>query len=900
MTQERPGGAGSSPLWEREAELGSVRAAIDLLCTQTPRSVPSRPESPGGLLVFTGEPGVGKTALLDATRKAARDRGCAVWSARGGETLASVPFYVVRQLLKPALLSLSPEEYDRLGGWLDIAGPALGMTEPSGGHVDPQAVSDGLVGAVCDLTEISFPLVLLVDDAHWADQETLRWLVNLAQRLDELRILLVVTHRAVAPGREAAPALARVGALAGLRGVLHDLTPGAAAQLTRARLGSHADDAFCRQVWAVTAGNPYDTVELLAKVEDRGLEPVESSAEELRGLNRSARDGGLIARLSALGTATVELARAAAILGTNIAVPVAAGIAGIPVEEARGRAADLRTARIFAERPPNRPDEEDRLEFVHPLIASTVYQAIPVATRTALHGAAAGQLRKAQEPAAVVARHLLEVHPEEDPELVAQLRAAAGEHLGVGAPEAAVRCLERALREPPLPEHHAEVLYELGCATLLTAPTKTIAHLREALALPHFTGENRVDAVCRLAQALVHNGELEEAVRVIDGEVDLLPPGPHQLRLRALRFMWQGIHAGHQDSTRRSRSLKELADPLNGRDNSERALLIIRAFDALTRGENAAFVVELCDRSLVNGELPPGLGWTDTEWGFELLMMLGSSYLFADRLDRAGNLFNDARREYEDRGWTGAHLALAHCFGGYVLRRRGKLVPAEGLLREALRLADRVGTGLPMHWDAACMLIDTLIARGNIDGAMEVLEKYKVAPPYPSTFIMPDPDSVRGRLLIEAGRVPEGIEALEAAERAALASGRHNTVMATWAGDLARALAKEDPARAARLAAVCRAQAERFGTDTAIGEALRCAAVLATGQRSVTLHAQAAAYLEASPCGYEHAVARIEYGIAARSTAELERGTALARACGADTVAARGEEVLASWRRLRG
>ena len=60
-------------------------------------------------------------------------------------------------------------------------------------------------------------------------------------------------------------------------------------------------------------------------------------------------------------------------------------------------------------------------------------------------------------------------------------------------------------------------------------------------------------------------------------------------------------------------------------------------------------------------------------------------------------------------------------------------------------------------------------------------------------------------------------------------------------------------------------QAERFGTDTAIGEALRCAAALETGRRSVALYARAVAYLEASPCAYEHAVARVEYGIAAGS-----------------------------------
>lgn len=93
--------------------------------------------------------------------------------------------------------------------------------------------------------------------------------------------------------------------------------------------------------------------------------------------------------------------------------------------------------------------------------------------------------------------------------------------------------------------------------------------------------------------------------------------------------------------------------------------------------------------------------------------------------------------------------------------------------------------------------------------------------------------------------------------------------------------------------------AERLGTDTAIGEALRCAAALETGQRAVRLAAQAVAYLEASPCQYEHAAARVEYGILARSVAELNRGLALARSCGADGLVAQARAVLETGRGLR-
>lgn len=878
MTHGRPGGAAWAPLWERDDELAAASRALDDLRRDS--------TSAGGILVFSGEAGTGKTALLAAVRRMAEGRAT-VWTARGGETVTSVPFNVVRQLLQPALVALAPEEiHEYLGDWYEIAGPALGVTEPGGRQVDPQAVCDGLVEAVTRLAHWKWPLVLIIDDAHWADQETLQWLAAFVRRLDELSVLVVVAHRTGGAEGESARHLASVDAAARTLGTLRPFGPEAVASLTRATLGEHADAPFCREIWAVTGGNPYETVELLAKVQDSELEPVESSADGLRALNRTPKGNGLVSRLESLGPDAVRLAWAAAVLGTDISLDLAARLAGISRDKAEDCVDRLRTARILL-----RHGED--LEFVQPKIASTIYRSISGATRTALHGRAASVVTLAGLGAAAASRHLLEVHPDDDAELVEQLRQAAAAHLAVGAPDAARRCLERALREPPLPEIHARVLYELGCATLLTSPATTIAHLREALSLHGLDQELRVDAVCRLSQAFVHNDQLEEGLRAIDEEAGRLGPGPTRLRLQAVRSMWEGIHAGEEDAPGRSRRLAALAGPLTGRDNSERALLILRAFDAMTRGESAEMVVELCDRALVNGRLAPGLGWTDTEWSFELRLMLGGCYAFADRIDRAESLFTEGVRAYESAGWSGGHLALSHAFLGYVHRRRGRLADAERSLREGLRLADRVGEGLPMHWEVASMLIDTLLARGHVEKAGAIADQYGFAPPSASTIYVPDAMSVRGRLLLALGRTDEGLSQLEATAKALTARGQYNTVLAPWAYDLARALAHEDPERAAHLVSDARMQAERFGTDTAIGEALRCAAALETGPRAVALYRKAATYLESSPCAYEHAVARVEYGIAAESAVELERGLTLARDCGADGLVDRALDHLA-------
>ncbi|GAA3481949.1 ATP-binding protein [Streptomyces yanii] len=868
----------SRPLYEREPELAAAAQAVDALCGA---------QAAGGLLIFSGEAGIGKTALLTEIRTMAVDR-CTIWSARGGETVTSVPFHVVRQLLQPALDQFPPDEVRGLfGAWFEVAAPALGLAEPSGPQPDPQGVRDGLDHVVSRLaSRLSHrPLLLIIDDAHWADGESLAWLASFTARLGELPVLVVQAHR---PEELAARTGDGGSHPAQVRVALRALTPDATAELVRATLGDHADAPFCREVWAVTGGNPYEAVELVAKVQDRELVPLEESAGLLRELGASARGSGLVDRLERLGTNANRFAWAAAVLGTDISQDLAATLAGMSPAEAADCTARLRDARIVS--------GFDPLEFVHPLIATAVYRSIPPATRTAMHGRAAWAITRAGLGAAAASRHLLEVHPEDDQELVEQLREAAGQHLAVGAPEAARRCLERALQEPPRHQVRATLLYELGCATLLSSPPTTVQHLRAALDLPGLADEVRVDATFRLAAALSHNNQLKEAALALAAETGRTAPGPGRMRLQAAHFMWEGMQAAEDDGPGRSRRLAGNADHLTGRDNAERALLTLRAFDAMLRGEDCQLVVDLCERALVDGRPARGLGWTDTEWGFEFPTTVGITFAFTDQLDRAEALFSEAVRAFEISGWSGAHLAFAHTLLGLVHRRRGRLAEAEGFLREGLRLADRVGSGLPVHWDAACLLIDTLLARGRVTEARTTADRYNFGMPYPSAMVLPDAPCVRGRLLLAEGRTKEAVAELEAAGQALEPRGRFNGVWAPWAGDLARALADEDPGRAAQLATSARVHAERFGTDTAIGEALRCVALFARPEDAHHLLADAVRHLEASPSAYEHALARVDYGIAIRSPRELARAQKLATACGAEELATRAHQARTSIR----
>ncbi|MFE5867991.1 ATP-binding protein [Streptomyces roseifaciens] len=880
----------SAALFERELELQAAEQAVQRLCGTATEGRPRL----GGLLLYSGEAGLGKTALLTETRRMAIEAGkCTVLFARGSESAQPVPFHVVRQLLQPVLAPMSESDRkEMLGGWYEIAGPALGIAPPVGPQ-DPVGVRDGIDWLVTQLATRQEPVVLMIDDAHWADAESLAWLSFFAVRLQETPLLAVIAYRPVEL-EENAPGFHDLVTGRSSRPVeLRALTPEAVNRLVHGSFPDRADAPFCREVWAVTGGNPYETVELVAKANDRGLKPVEESASLLRDLGATARGSGLVSRLERLGTAVTRFAWAAAVLNTEIQPSLAANLAGMGPAQAAECADKLRHARILT--------GAIDLEFVHPLIATAIYASIPPATRTAMHGQAAWSVTEAGLGPAAASRHLLEVHPDHDSELVEQLRVAAREHLAVGAPDAARRCLDRALQEPPPEEERAAVLYELGCAALLTSPSTTVNHLKTALSLPHLTEELRVDATYRLSQAYAHNSQLREAAEVVKEQAERTPPGAGRMRLQAAHYLWQGIQVEEQDSQARSRRIAELAERIRGRDNTERTLLALRGFDGMIRGEDAVQVVEHIERALVDGRLAEGMGWTNTEWGFEVPSIIGITFAYTDRLDHAEELFKDAVRAFEISGWSGGHLAFAHDFLGLVHRRRGELDEAEALLREGLRLGKRLGPGLPIHWDGACLLIDTLLARGRVDEAQAFAEENGFQAPYTPAIVLPDAACLAGRLLLAQGRKKEAVTELEAAGRRLDERGRNNTVWAPWALDLAVAVKDEEPERARALADKAVRNAARFGTDTAIGDALRRAALVAEPDEALVKLGQAVVHLRRSPCKYEFAAALVAHGSAllradrpAEATERLREGLEAAQQCAADGLVAAARADLAS------
>ncbi|MEV7172581.1 AAA family ATPase [Streptomyces sp. NPDC089922] len=868
---------------EREAELAIVDEALDQLTGPTP-------DAGGALLAFSGPAGLGKTTLLAELRRRAHARSCTVLTARGGEQEQTQPFHVARQLIQPQLAGTSEHELRAaLGSWYSIVGPALGLCAPEqGAPPDPQGLRDGLDWVLTHLVVKRAPVTLVLDDAHWADPESLGWLAAFAPRAEHLPLLLVVAYRPDELPADA-DAFRTLPGRAGQRPLpLAPLTPAAVADLVRDALGDHAEDDFCHEAWAVTAGNPFEAVELTAKVRGTGLRPVAANAPQLADLAAAQRGSGLVARLERLGPSTVRFAWACAVLGTAIPQDIAARVAALGIEEAASATWRLREARILsAGGAASEQEPETGLEFVHPLIATAIYRAIPDALRVALHGKAAAAVVDAGLGPSAAARHLLETHPENDPWVVRVLREAAAENLRAGAPEAARRQLARALREPPDFDERAALLYELGCASLLTEPATTVNHLRAALAEPFDDPALRQGIVIRLAQVLSHSDRLAEASESLAREIPHTADVRARLRLQSEQFMWDAFNAAETDSPARSRRLAKLADRLTGRDLTERYVIGLRAWDACLRGEPVDVVLHHAGRVL---EQP--FSWAHEDRGFEVPVLVAMVHMYADRPGRAEELFEAGTAEFERQGWRGAHLSFAYSLRAYVRFRRGRLTEAEDLARSGLRLAERVGRRTPVHWYAIAILITTLLARGRADEAWDLAREHEFGSPFPAAVVFPDSQTVYAELLLARGEVRAAAAELEAVDRRLTPRGIQNPAWCPWQLHLARAVAEEDPARARDLAADAVRRARAFGAPSAIGQALRVAAQVAPEAERPALLREAVTLLSASPAGYELAQALAALGTELRDADLLTAAVVTARECGADGLVARTTDTL--------
>src|SRR5205823_10762256 len=196
--RREPADAAIGLLLERGEELARIESALTEARTGR-----------GRFVVIEGPAGIGKTALLATVRTAAADDGMRVLRSRGSELERDFAFGVVRQLFEPPLAEASePERADLLqaaaGRAAELLGlpgaPAAALSSPA---IDPSfAVLHGLYWLCANLAAAG-PLCVIVDDAHWADAASLRYLAFLLTRVEELGVALVLATRPREAGTDA-------------------------------------------------------------------------------------------------------------------------------------------------------------------------------------------------------------------------------------------------------------------------------------------------------------------------------------------------------------------------------------------------------------------------------------------------------------------------------------------------------------------------------------------------------------------------------------------------------------------------------------------------------------------------------------------------------------------------
>jgi DNA-binding CsgD family transcriptional regulator len=837
--------ADKGPLLERSNELARIESALSEVRA-----------GQGRLVVIEGPAGIGKTALLDAVRAAATASGMRVLRSRGTELEGDFAFGVVRQLFEPALAEASESERaDLLQGAAGVAAGLLALpgTAPAahlpGPGIDPSfAILHGLYWLCANLAA-SEPLCIVIDDAHWVDAPSLRYLAFLLTRLEELNVALLVATRPREAGTDAellatvttAPPAEVIG--------VPPLTSGAVAELVGSALDGAADPAFVDACLHATGGTPFLVRELMGALREGGIAPTAQAARHVERIGARSIGRSINLRLRRLPERAGRLARALAVLEQGELLQ-AARLAGLNDVEAAD-AADLLAAAGILEL--GRP-----LTFIHPIVRSGVYSELTSAERAQGHRRAAQLLAEQPGTSERVAEHLLLSEPAGDRWVVDRLVAAARAAGKQGAPESAAVFMRRVLAEPAPPDDRSALLLDLGMAEASVGHADWREHLQAAVdAAPDAAAA--VDATMVLATALSRAQRFGEAVEVLDRASLSLDARHSELALLleaaavapAMNDPATAPSAALRSETLRARVADHPAPP--------ELPLAVAAFTSVLTNEPAEVGADLANQALLIGEnRPPGSEvrpWFSFATWFSLTTF---SLLWAERYAQLRPLLDASIAQARVTG-DSSRLAVGLATHGWLAFQRGDLGAAEADARTALAAPKLPAPPMYRVMNGG-LLIKTLVDQGELDAAEEVLAPLD-SEAERGSVIAAEVRFARGRLRIARGRVAEGLEDLLAVGTLLTRATITCPGYLPWRSDAALAhLALGDRDSAERLAQEELELAESFGAPRALGVAKRAAGVVAGGQRGELLLREALDSFELADARLERARALADLG----------------------------------------
>ena len=494
----------------------------------------------GRAVLVDGEPGIGKSALVQAACAVAARSGCQVYRGAGDELGQALPLLPLLDALRITASAPDP----RRGA---IAGLLRGDTARGNGADLAAAAAEQLLALVEELCQ-SGPVVLVVDELQWADRATVAVWGRLARSVRQLPLLLIGVLRPV-PRRDDLRALRRiVGPAERLR--VGRLTEAAALDLVAKLAGGKPGDRLA-ELADGAAGNPLYLTELLdaltrsscLAVDDAGI------AELTGGPIPDSLPEAIADRLGFLSERTRTVLRAAALLGVGFSVADLTIVAAAELAMLLSALDEARAAGVLVA-------AGDDLAFRHPLIRKALYDEMPPGVRVVWHRAAARALADAGAPVERVARQLLptvsaEAAGEPVPGWVVGWLLDAASPLIGQAPEVAVTLLRRAVRDVPdgdaaaLSCRLADALYRVGdfaeaeqvaeralpraddpdllvglhttitqCRAMTGRSAESLAALNRAVAAPGLPSRHRARLLVLTARTHRDLGEVDTAARV--------------------------------------------------------------------------------------------------------------------------------------------------------------------------------------------------------------------------------------------------------------------------------------------------------------------------------------------------------------------------------------------------